>query len=115
MKKYDVKEALTKPVVTETVEADGSIDNAADKTKEGNAPRKEAKRPETAYKSKSRPVKRDVTFIVIGIILTIAIPLAAMYFFDLTKTGLILLAICVGLLDLLCFLAHRLMNKRIEV
>ena len=114
MKRYDVKEELTKSAVIET-EAENNTEEETVETDE-EVPKKEIKKSSTVtYSSKPRPVKLDITFIVIGIVITIAIPLAAVFFFELTKTGIILLIVCVGLLDALCFLAHKLMNKRIEV
>lgn len=114
MKRYDVKEELTKSAVIETEENDAVEETVGADDEE--VLKKEIKKPSTVtYSSKPRPVKLDITFIIIGIVITIAIPLAAVLFFELTKAGVILLIVCVGLLDTLCFLAHKMMNKRIEV
>ena len=96
-----------------TAEENDTIEETCNDEEE--MPKKEIEKAKGIYSSKSRPVKLDITFIAIGIIITIAIPLAAVFFFELTKTGIVLLIVCVGLLDTLCFLAHKMMNKRIEV
>lgn len=54
----------------------------------------------------------DVTFLIIGTLLTILIPIIAIMFYKLTFFNIFLTIFCVFSLDLLCYFAHKAINKK---
>lgn len=56
-------------------------------------------------------MKKDVTFIIIGLFFTITVPLMMLFFPKPSTSDILATLGAIGILDVLCFLAHKSTNK----